>query len=57
MDAPNGFTCLCCQAMFGSGNLQREHYKTDWHRYNLKRKVSLSFFFCFAADINDKNNQ
>jgi hypothetical protein len=19
--------------------MQREHYKTDWHRYNLKRKV------------------
>ncbi|KAL4002920.1 C2H2 type zinc-finger (2 copies) family protein [Acanthocheilonema viteae] len=26
--------------MFGNGNLQREHYKTDWHRYNLKRKIT-----------------
>ncbi|CAG9539581.1 unnamed protein product [Cercopithifilaria johnstoni] len=40
MDASNGLTCLCCQAMFENGNLQREHYKTDWHRYNLKRKIT-----------------
>ncbi|VDK67914.1 unnamed protein product [Litomosoides sigmodontis] len=40
MDASNGLTCLCCQTMFGDGNLQREHYKTDWHRYNLKRKIT-----------------
>ena len=25
---------------FSSADLQRTHYKTDWHRYNLKRKVA-----------------
>ena len=25
---------------FASADLQRAHYKTDWHRYNLKRKVA-----------------
>ena len=25
---------------FSSADLQRAHYKTDWHRYNLKRKVA-----------------
>ena len=25
--------------MFVDGDTQRAHYKTDWHRYNLKRKV------------------
>ncbi|EJD75085.1 hypothetical protein LOAG_17697 [Loa loa] len=40
MNASNGLTCLCCQAVFGNSDLQREHYKTDWHRYNLKRKIT-----------------
>uniref|UniRef100_A0A0R3RJ65 C2H2-type domain-containing protein n=1 Tax=Elaeophora elaphi TaxID=1147741 RepID=A0A0R3RJ65_9BILA len=40
MDASNGLTCLCCQVMFRNGDVQREHYKTDWHRYNLKRKIT-----------------
>lgn len=26
--------------MFKTPELQREHYKEDWHRYNLKRKVA-----------------
>lgn len=25
---------------FADGDIQRRHYKTDWHRYNLKRKVA-----------------
>jgi len=24
----------------GAAELQKAHYKTDWHRYNLKRKVA-----------------
>ncbi|VDM92248.1 unnamed protein product [Onchocerca ochengi] len=40
MDASNGLTCLCCQVVFGNSNQQREHYKADWHRYNLKRKIT-----------------
>lgn len=34
------FTCITCQVMFRTPELQREHYKLDWHRYNLKRKVA-----------------
>ncbi|CAG8458384.1 12792_t:CDS:2 [Ambispora leptoticha] len=34
------FTCLACQVAFPVADLQREHYGTDWHRYNLKRKVA-----------------
>lgn len=34
------FTCITCHVAFAQTELQREHYKTDWHRYNLKRKVA-----------------
>ncbi|KAJ2946472.1 hypothetical protein O0L34_g12520 [Tuta absoluta] len=34
------FTCITCQVLFKTPELQREHYKLDWHRYNLKRKVA-----------------
>ena len=34
------FTCITCTVGFQNADLQREHYKTDWHRYNLKRKVA-----------------
>ncbi|XP_022820319.1 zinc finger protein 622 [Spodoptera litura] len=37
---PDTFTCITCQVMFKTPELQREHYKQDWHRYNLKRKVA-----------------
>lgn len=33
------YTCLCCRIKFESVNLQRDHFKTDWHLYNLKRRV------------------
>lgn len=33
------YTCITCHVAFPHAELQREHYKTDWHRYNLKRKV------------------
>lgn len=33
------YTCLCCRIKFDSVNLQRDHFKTDWHLYNLKRRV------------------
>lgn len=35
----SGFTCLNCNVRFQNADIQREHYKTDWHRYNLKRRV------------------
>ncbi|XP_033761889.1 zinc finger protein 622-like isoform X2 [Pecten maximus] len=34
------YTCITCRVGFPDGELQRNHYKTDWHRYNLKRKVA-----------------
>ncbi|KAJ3335688.1 hypothetical protein HDU93_004715, partial [Gonapodya sp. JEL0774] len=35
------YTCISCQIGFVTPDAQRDHYKTDWHRYNLKRKVAL----------------
>ncbi|XP_076829626.1 cytoplasmic 60S subunit biogenesis factor ZNF622 isoform X2 [Brachyhypopomus gauderio] len=34
------YTCISCRVQFADGDVQRAHYKTDWHRYNLKRKVA-----------------
>ncbi|KAK1345295.1 hypothetical protein QTO34_014006 [Cnephaeus nilssonii] len=34
------YTCITCRVAFDDPELQRAHYKTDWHRYNLKRKVA-----------------
>ena len=38
--ATSGYTCITCRVAFTNGDLQRAHYKTDWHKYNLKRKVA-----------------
>jgi pre-60S factor REI1 len=32
-------TCTACRLEFDSYEAQKEHFRTDWHRYNLKRKV------------------
>ncbi|KAI9851350.1 MAG: hypothetical protein M1838_003906 [Thelocarpon superellum] len=34
------FTCNSCQVAFRSSDLQRAHMHSDWHRYNLKRRVA-----------------
>lgn len=34
------FTCLTCRVSLGSADNQRDHYKTEWHIYNLKRKLN-----------------
>ncbi|XP_057713601.1 cytoplasmic 60S subunit biogenesis factor ZNF622 [Corythoichthys intestinalis] len=34
------YTCISCRVAFADGEVQRAHYKSDWHRYNLKRKVA-----------------
>lgn len=34
------FTCNTCGLSFTDAEYQREHMKTDWHRYNLKRRVA-----------------
>ncbi|KAI0789275.1 C2H2 type zinc-finger-domain-containing protein [Abortiporus biennis] len=34
------FTCLSCSIAFHSADDQREHYRSDHHRYNMKRRVA-----------------
>lgn len=38
--ASHPFTCNTCQVAFRASELQRAHMQTDWHRYNLKRRVA-----------------
>ncbi|XXG51597.1 hypothetical protein AAC387_Pa03g0130 [Persea americana] len=33
-------TCNACNSGFADESLQKLHYKSEWHRYNLKRKVA-----------------
>lgn len=33
------FTCHACSLTFPTSDIQRYHMKSDWHRYNLKRKI------------------
>jgi pre-60S factor REI1 len=40
MSSSSPYTCITCHVAFSNGELQRAHYKSDWHRYNLKRKVA-----------------
>ncbi|KIJ18836.1 hypothetical protein PAXINDRAFT_127953 [Paxillus involutus ATCC 200175] len=41
MDATNPFfTCLSCSIAFTSPEDQRTHYRSDHHRYNMKRRVA-----------------
>ncbi|KAL7075019.1 hypothetical protein ACQ4LE_006030 [Meloidogyne hapla] len=35
-----GLTCLACRLVFADGTIQKQHYASDWHRYNLKRHVA-----------------
>ncbi|KAI9757809.1 MAG: hypothetical protein M1815_006113 [Lichina confinis] len=34
------YTCNSCQVAFRNSELQRTHMHSDWHRYNLKRRVA-----------------
>jgi pre-60S factor REI1 len=34
------FTCNTCQVAYRTDLLQKNHMKSDWHRYNLKRRVA-----------------
>lgn len=34
------FTCNSCSLSFEDADNQRKHMKSEWHRYNLKRRVS-----------------
>lgn len=39
MSTPS-FTCNSCVIQFQTSDSQRYHMKTEWHRYNLKRRVA-----------------
>eukprot|EP00752_Nemacystus_decipiens_P007806 g6972.t1 len=34
------FTCTACAVSFSTSEAHKAHYKLDWHRYNLRRKVA-----------------
>lgn len=34
-------TCNACNVVFVDDERKRIHYRSEWHRYNLKRKVSI----------------
>ncbi|KAK6911342.1 ZN622/Rei1/Reh1, zinc finger C2H2-type [Dillenia turbinata] len=36
----SGLTCNACNREFKDDSEQKLHYKSEWHRYNLKRKVA-----------------
>lgn len=36
----NPFTCNTCSLQFPTAEDQRSHMKSEWHRYNLKRRVA-----------------
>lgn len=31
--------CSLCSVQFGNLSEQRQHFKLDWHRYNIRRKL------------------
>ncbi|XP_030751996.1 ankyrin repeat and zinc finger domain-containing protein 1-like [Sitophilus oryzae] len=35
----NNLSCSYCQTDFSNVQQQREHYRLDWHRYNLKQSI------------------
>lgn len=39
-DPSTGLTCIACRLVFANGDIQRQHYQDEWHRYNLKRKAA-----------------
>jgi pre-60S factor REI1 len=54
------FTCVTCNVAFNDPDVQREHYKSDWHRYNLKRKVAELApitFESFHEKVQQQKNQ
>ena len=46
-------TCHTCSVQFSSFDAQKDHMKTDWHRYNCKRKVE-SLKSISLKEFNDK---
>ncbi|KAK4248528.1 C2H2 type zinc-finger-domain-containing protein [Corynascus novoguineensis] len=40
INASHPYTCNTCQVAFRNSDLQKGHMRSDWHRYNLKRRVA-----------------
>ncbi|NWH20773.1 ANKZ1 protein, partial [Grus americana] len=38
-EVPGRMCCLTCGQVFGSREEQTEHYRLDWHRFNLKQRL------------------
>ena len=53
----SGLACNSCNKEFEDDSDQKLHYKSEWHRYNLKRKVStvivasLGFLYAYGSVI------
>jgi hypothetical protein len=39
-EVKQAMTCITCRLTFASADEQKSHYKTDLHRFNLKRKIA-----------------
>eukprot|EP00188_Purpureofilum_apyrenoidigerum_P006023 Plantae.Rhodophyta-Purpureofilum_apyrenoidigerum.ctg8619.p1 GENE.Plantae.Rhodophyta-Purpureofilum_apyrenoidigerum.ctg8619~~Plantae.Rhodophyta-Purpureofilum_apyrenoidigerum.ctg8619.p1 ORF type:complete len:402 (+),score=79.68 Plantae.Rhodophyta-Purpureofilum_apyrenoidigerum.ctg8619:1624-2829(+) len=58
----DSITCMACRVQVGSESL-REHYRSDWHRVNLKRRVanvgpiSAGEFEQRVAELQDLQNK
>lgn len=56
----NSFTCLTCHIIFTNSQVHKIHYGSEWHRYNLHRKVnqlpSISFEEFQNKNIAYENN-
>lgn len=46
-----GLTCNACNMEFKDEEERNLHYKSDWHRYNLKRKVNFLLFSLTQFDL------
>jgi len=46
----SGLACNSCNKDFEDDAEQKFHYKSEWHRYNLKRKVS--FLLLSLSNLN-----
>jgi hypothetical protein len=55
LNSKTGLTCLTCNLVFASGEIQRVHYVGEWHSYNIKRQASYSiltnYIFMFPYPI------
>ncbi|KAI6244653.1 Cytoplasmic 60S subunit biogenesis factor REI1 [Erysiphe necator] len=40
MSSTHPYTCNSCQIAFKNSDLQKEHMRSEWHRYNLKRRIT-----------------